>query len=372
MIQTRRSFFSWYLTKYLAREILFSFFSGTLVFLLIMLSFQAIRLSEFVVVHQVSLKDSLHLSFDMMLAFVSIALPIAFLFSVLMGISRANSEGEILALQVNGLSLGQIFAPLAIFSLVLTAISLYVSMYTAPKGNRAFELLFTRLASERVISRLKPGVFQQGFFGLVLFTEHIVPMRNEMHHVFIFDDREEAHPMAITAQLGILKADPDKGVMTLRLSNGSMHLEDHQLKTVLQKIDFDVYDINLTLEHGDEWRDYSMPSYTYPQLHQRLLESSHDQTEHRKLEVELHRRLSLSFSCLVFAALGFFIGALSQRGVRSTAILLCLLVAMLYWLAFLAANALAGAGAVAPWLGIWAPNVLFSIIAYLCYRRYAR
>src|SRR4051794_20138915 len=104
MLATRRNYFSWYLTKYVAREVLFTFFVGTGIFLLIMLSFQAIRLAEFVVVHQVAIKDVARLSFFMMTSFVSLAVPIAFLFAVLMGISRANSEGEILALQVNGLS----------------------------------------------------------------------------------------------------------------------------------------------------------------------------------------------------------------------------------------------------------------------------
>ena len=90
------------------------------------------------------------------------------------------------------------------------------------------------------------------------------------------------------------------------------------------------------------------------------------------LEVEMHKRLSLAFSCLIFAGLGFFIGALSQRGIRSTAIILCLVVAMIYWLALLAAQAFASGGMVAPWLGIWAPNFFFAGVAYFCYRRYAR
>jgi lipopolysaccharide export system permease protein len=97
----KRSLLSWYLTKYMAVEVLGSLLVGTGVFLLIMLTFQAIRLSEFVVVHQVALKDVGKLSIYLMLSFVPIAVPIAFLFSVLMGISRANSEGEVVAMQAN-------------------------------------------------------------------------------------------------------------------------------------------------------------------------------------------------------------------------------------------------------------------------------
>src|SRR5262245_39475223 len=119
MVEAKKNFFSWYLTKFLSVEILYSFLSGTAIFLLILLMFQVIRLSDFFVVHQVPMKDVFKISIYLMLSFVSIAIPIAFLFAVLMGISRANSEGEILALQVNGISLEQIFAPLLIFSLIV-------------------------------------------------------------------------------------------------------------------------------------------------------------------------------------------------------------------------------------------------------------
>jgi lipopolysaccharide export system permease protein len=365
--------FSWYLTKYLSREVLFSFFMGTAIFLLIMLMFQIIRLSEFAVVHQVALADVARICVYLMLTFLPIAIPIAFLFAVLMGISRANSEGEILALQVNGIGLGQIFAPLCVFSFFVSFFCLYTALYTVPKGNRSFELLITKLANERVMAALKPGVFQEGFYGLVLFAEQIVPLPNEMKRVFIYDDREDAHPLAITAAAGILRHVGEHGVLTLRLTDGSIHVDKKFWEPVQQKIDFDVYDINLEMgEKGDSWRDYSPPSYDYDQLRKRIAETIHDPPEHRKLLVELHRRFSLSFSCVVFAALGFFIGILSQRGVRSTAIILCMGVGMVYWLSYIMANALAAAGWVAPWLGIWSPNLLFAGVARYCYTRYGR
>lgn len=365
--------FTYQLSKYLFREVGMGFLTGTTLFLLIMLMFQAIRLSDFIVVHQVSLRDVGRLSVFLMLSFLPIAVPVAFLFSVIMGISRANSEGEILALQTSGIGLGQIFAPLGVFSLGVTAICLYTALYTVPGGNRSFELLITKLGNERVMSALKPGVFVEGFFGLTLFAEHIVPARNEMSRVFIYDEREGGHPLAITANAGILRSRPEEGSLTLRLTDGTIHVDQKLPQPILQKIDFKVYDINLEMAaSADGWRAYSPPSYSYPQLKQRILETQPDPPTHRQLLVELHRRFSLSFACLVFAALGFSMGITSQRGVRSTSVLFCLLVGVVYWLSYLAANALASAGKVPPWLGIWAPNFIFGGMALFIYRRYGR
>jgi lipopolysaccharide export system permease protein len=219
------------------------------------------------------------------------------------------------------------------------------------------------------MAALKPGVFQ-GFHGLTLFAEKIVPIKNEMKKLFIYDEREESHPLAITAQEGILRYLPESGLLTLRLTDGAIYVDRKKEDGVQQRIDFEVYDIKLDGEGrgGGAWREYSPPSYTYPQLKQRLAEVEHDPPTRRRLEVELQGRFSFSFSCVVFAALGFFIGTMSQRGVRSTAIILCMLVGLIYWLAYIAANALAVAGEITPWLGIWAPNVFFLGVAYLCYR----
>lgn len=354
-------------------EVLFSFLSGTAIFLGIMLMFQVIRLSDFFVVHQVPIKEVFRISYYLILSFVPIAVPIAFLFAVLMGISRANSEGEILALQVNGISLLQIFSPLAVFSVGISLFCLYSALYLVPKGNRAFELLITKLGNERVISSMKPGVFSEGFHGLVIFSEQLVPVKNEMKRVFIYDGRDENHPLAITAQAGLLKSEPESGVLTLRLSNGSIYVEKKKAGGVQQKIDYEVYDINLDIaERGGSWRDYSPPSYVLSQLKQRIVETIHDPPLNRQLQVELHRRFSLAFSCVVFAGLGFFIGILSQRGIRSTAIVFCLIVGLIYWLSIVGANALAMSGWVPPWLGVWAPNFAFAGLSAYLYQAKAR
>ena len=79
-----------------------------------------------------------------------------------------------------------------------------------------------------------------------------------------------------------------------------------------------------------------------------------------RLEVEVEVS-SLSITNL-FGLLGFVIGTVSQRGVRSTAVVLCLVVGLIYWLAYIGANALALSGWILPWMGVWAPNFIFGAL----------
>jgi len=374
MLRKRPWKISPHLIIFVLKEIMPTFVLGTGIFLFIMLMFQAIRLSEFLVVHQVGLVGLVKISAYLLLSFLPIAVPIAFLFAVLMGTSRIQSEGEVLALQASGISLKQIYLPYFLLATVVTGLCTYWALYTVPRGNRAFELIITKVSGEKVISQMRPGVFQEGFFGLVILAESITPLKNEMRKVFIYDQREENQPVAISAKAGILRSDPQgEHQLTLRLSDGTIYLEQLDPKGPQKKIEFDVYDINLDVgSPGGGWRDYSPPSYNFNQLRQRLREIKPDTPAYRQLLVETHRRFSLSFACLVFSALGFAIGLISQRGIRSTAVILCLLLATVYWLSYIGANSYALTGGWAPWIGVWAPNVVFAFLSWWLYARFAR
>jgi lipopolysaccharide export LptBFGC system permease protein LptF len=306
---------------------------------------------------------------------VGSVIPVAYLFSVLIGVSRAHSEGETLALQTSGISLLQAFGPVAVLSLLVSAMSVYFSMYPVPQGNRKFELMISRFQQEKVMEALRPGVFIGGFHGLTLYAEQVIPAKNEMRRVFLFDDRDESHPLAITAKKAVIISAPYEGILLLRLSDGSVYEDEKKIDNDLLRIDFDVHDINLShAPLGEAWRDYSPLSFNYDQLRQRMSEINPvaNPVGLRTLQVEFHRRISLGLSCFVFGALGFFLSLLSQKGVRGGAILLCTVVGISYYLFLVAANALSVRGWGAPWVLVWAPNILFGALAFWAYRRVSR
>ncbi len=366
LLSPRLYLFSW-------AEILPSFLVGTTLFLLILLMAQAIRLSEFLVANQVSIRDVALLCWYLSWSLVGSVIPMAFLFSVLLGISRAHSEGETLALQFSGVSLPQAFGPVAVLSFLVSLVSVYFSMYPVPHGNRKFELMVTRLSQEKVMEALRPGVFIGGFHGLTLYAEQVIPAKNEMRRVFLFDDRDEAHPLAITAKKAVILSNPYEGLLLLRLSDGSVYEDIRKATADLLRIDFEVHDINLShAPLGEPWREYSPLSFNYGQLKNRLKELKGDPAGQRTLQVEFHRRISLGFSCFIFGALGFFLSLVSQKGVRGGAIILCTVVGICYWLFLVAANAIAARGWGVPWLMVWIPNFLFALLALFAYRKVSR
>src|SRR5690606_4262125 len=124
-----------------------------------------------------------------------------------------------------GVSVFQIYAPVLIFSVLLAAFCAYASNYSVPRGNHRFEATLTRIGARTVIRNLKPRVFHEGFFDMVLFAEEISEVHDEMKRVFIYDERDPKYPYAITAKTAALRRNESQGLITLRLTDGSIHVD---------------------------------------------------------------------------------------------------------------------------------------------------
>lgn len=373
MLKFKNRYSSWPLFKYFFREIFFTFVIGTLVFLSIVVSFQALRLVDFVLTRGVPLSSVFQLVLHSYHSVLTIAVPIAFLFAVLWGTSRAHLDGEIVGMQVNGISLSQVFFPIFCFSVLLALMCAYAANYSVPRGNRKFESMVTRLGVRTVIRNLKPKVFQEGFFGMVLYADEISDVNDEMKRVFIYDERDSAYPYAITAQSATIRKVESLGLITLRLADGSIHIDKKSAKEQQQKIDFDIYDINLNFETGDDAvKYYRLPSLDYDVLVKALHDVKKPSQAYTHYLVEYHRRFSMAFSCIVFGALGFFLSIISRRSMGSSSVVFCMMVGVCYWLFYVLANAAAVQGWAAPVLAVWAPNVIFGLIPIFLYRRHLR
>src|SRR5689334_19500940 len=91
--------------KYILIETLPSFVVGVVIFLFILLMFQALRLTEFVLVHGVSLGTVVQLMTYMSISFLPVILPMSLLFSVLITYGRLSSDAEIIAFKSLGLNM---------------------------------------------------------------------------------------------------------------------------------------------------------------------------------------------------------------------------------------------------------------------------
>lgn len=358
--------------KYILIEALPSFLIGVVIFVFILLMFQVLRLTEFVLVHGVSISTTMEIMGYLAISFLPMILPMSLLFALLLTYGRLSGDGEVVAMKSLGLNMLHISAPAAILGLITLLVSAQTSFYLAPWGNRQFELRINELGRLKAGATIKEGVFSEGFFDLVVYANEVDSRAGLLSKVFIYDERDPKSPLTIIAKEGrILRAqDPKVGDRAeLRLLDGSIHRTTNGAYT---KIDFSSYDISLFDPVELSEKGKSLQSMTLNELDVAKKDTKITGKDRSKLEVEYHRRWSLSVACFIFAMIGVGLGTTTNRRLaRASGLVLCLLVIVSYWILYVTAEGLARNQVVSAGTALWGINIIFSGFAFWSMRRAA-
>lgn len=355
--------------KYIFFELLPSYLLGLFIFVVIVLMFQAFRLTEYVLVHGASAITIIQIMFFLSLSFIPILFPMALLFCVLLIYGRLSNDSEIVAFKSLGLHTTHLIVPpllLAVFTFVVSA---YTSFYLAPWGNRKMEVLIHHLGESKPEAALKEGIFAEGFFDLVVYTNQIDSKAGELRQVFIYDERDKKSPLTIISESGkILQEKSDRGETAfLRLQNGDIHTSTKETYT---KIHFETYDINLFNPYELTDKTKTNLSYNADDLVTALKDPKLDAETRTSLQIEWHRRWALSAVCVIFALLGVGMGTKTDRRAgRGSGFALCVLLIAVYWVIYAGSDNMARSGALPVVIAMWIPNLVFGSLTTWALRR---
>lgn len=347
--------------KYIFLEMLPSFILGNIIFVFILLMFQALRLTEFILIHGVQVSTIFKIMSYLSISFLPIIMPMSLLFSVLLTYGRMSADSEVVAFKSLGLNIWHLSLPALILSGVTFLLSAQTSFYLAPWGNRQFELLISELTRLKASATLKEGVFSEGFFDLVIYANDVDSKNGLLDKVFIYDERDPNAPLTIIAQTGrIISRITDQGHLgLLRLTNGNIHRTHEATYT---KVDFESYDISLFDPIETEQRKKSLQSFSIEDLREELKKPDLEKDLRVKYSVQFHQRWALSLACIVFGMLGVGLGTTTnKRAAKGSGFVLSIAVVMAYWLVYISLENVAKNGVLPVWLCIWSVNILFGI-----------
>lgn len=372
----------WTFFRYIWHEVSTPFFGGVLFFVFVLLMFQIIRLSDFLVVHNVAVDMIFRLIGYLIISFLPVVVPISFLLAVLIGFGRLSADSEVVAMRASGLSLYRLAVPVLMQGILVGLASLLLNLYLVPWSNQRFRYEVFRISNTKAIATIQEGRFTEGFFDMVLYADEIDSLRNRLYRVFIYDNKEEGSPITIAAKSGtILNNQRDReGVpgIILRLFEGTLH-RDTPEQSRYEYIEFNSYDIFLRLTTARVVGVEKPKTMTFAKLKRRIADLEempkleHEEfRELNRLKVEFWKRYGLSFACVVFAILGVGFGVVRTRTVRSNSLLICLVVMLCYWLLYSAGLRWGEEGYVPPFVAMWAANLVLAILSIFVIRRAAR
>ena len=362
------------LLRYLLVEETIPFFVSLLVLTLVLFLGKTIRYTKLLFITGSGLVDFAKLLVCLVPYLLAFTIPMATLMAILLAFARLANDNELTAMKAAGISLYQTIPPVALLAGFAWLVTLALSNFVLPHANSAFQRTVLEMARSRGQLILKERVFNDQFAGLVFFINSISPDGKHLRKVFISDNRSPETKSSIIAEEGFVIYSDDGNRMILRLLRGTIFRVGVEMQS-LQTIRFHNYDFHVDLDSlalTDKEFHKSERHLTFSELRQAMAAARSGSKEYSRLSYEFHRRLSLPFACIVLGFLAAPLSVQSRTGSRFSGVVVGILLFLFYYVFVSGAKALGEEGSYPPAVGLWLPNVIFSILAIVLWIKTAR
>lgn len=358
------------INRYILREIAVPFCMILFVLTFVLLMGKILQVMDLMINKGIGFTDIALLMLFLMPSFLMFTIPISLLIAILIGLGRLSGDNEWTVLKMSGISLYQLSLPVACAALAAFLMTLATTIFLVPYGNLASKALLFDMARQKASIGIREKVFIDDFQGILLYAETIPAHGDFLEGVLISDRRISREPSTIIARRAYLISNPDTMVITLRLEDGSTHTVDTDLKHY-RKMDFRFYDVRLDLVStlaGDKNPGIkSSTEMSLSELTAILGKRGVKEEALREMAIELNKKLTIPFSCLVFALIGMPLGIRAHRSIRSRGFTIGLFLVLVYYLFRISGEALVETGRLSPIIGTWAPNLIFAAAGILLF-----
>lgn len=343
------------------------FLVGVASFTLIVLLQRFSRLADLVIAKGVPMRLVGRLLLSLLPPFFEITLPASLLLAVLLGLGRLAADSETTALSTAGMGMRGVALPVLAASVVTSAAVLLTGWQGVPWGYRETQRTLARIVSERAGAGASEHVFREITPEVLVYPDRVSADGQRMSGVFLSFRPEGDDPLLVFAREGRFLPDAGDGVVSLELSDGTIHGEPAG-KRVYRVASFGRMTFRLPLEPSPVRGGNNPKGMTLPEL-SRMVDATGGEGENATYRYHLHRRLSLAVSCLSFGLLAIPLGfSLRSRG-KSSAVGITVALILVYYLFTAGAGAIEGRSGPGMIALLWAPNVLgLSLAVWILWR----
>lgn len=316
---------------------------------------------------------------DLVLIFVSalppfavLAVPIACLLSVIVGLGRLAQDRELVALRAAGVGpLRLARAPLVLGALV-GAIALPIAHLGEPYGLRLLYLRLVDVGLRNISYGLQPGVFNEDFQGLALYAREREP-DGALLGLVVYDERVDGRPMLVLAARGRLEPDGQSG-LALRLEDGELHVGAASAPTRYERVEFERLELGIDARREllERTRFVSeIAQLTTPEMW-RGVEERRGSNWARRVERAFWRRFSFPLMCPIFALVACAIVLSARAEARAESAILGLLAVVGYYVLMRITDTVALDHPLGPALAAWGPDLTLLVLGVVGLARAGR
>jgi lipopolysaccharide export system permease protein len=346
--------------RYLIKEVLSPFVVSLLAFTTIVFSGRLLLITRMILVKGISFKEILESALFLFPYLLVFTLPMAATVGIILALMRLSVDYEMMALKTAGLDYFRLLSPILVFSLVVALLTLFLTTYGSPWGQRSTRELLSEVVKKRADLALQEQTFNTEFKDLMLFVNRVAPQGGRLEGIFINDWREPENPQTIYAKDGQMRYDPGQGTMVLRLSEGLVVRWEPELRRQ-QTVEFKTYELPLQL-FGSQGQ-VSEREMSFRDLQEGIRAEPPGSKRYVRLVVELHQRLALPLGAFLLCLLAMPLGLSPQVHGRTWGLIVGLLTFLIYYIVFTASWRLAFSTTLNPAVAPYLADILFTLVA---------
>ncbi|MBA4802213.1 MAG: LptF/LptG family permease [Euryhalocaulis sp.] len=302
--------------------------------------------------------------------YLGIALPTAFFLGVLLVLQHASRSNQISALQSAGASLTRIVAPFMLLAGLLAMISFFLFGVLQPQARYTYRALTNAVMTETLEAAIRQGAFVS-MGDRTVFAEQSSRSGGNLEQVFVYEQRAAGDDVVLTAPRGVMTRTENGMASMIELRDGqtSSFGKNGELQG---QVSFGALDWTLTASDEGMFRERGADEreMTISEVWRTLGDAETDE-ETMMLRAELDGRLArilIVFILPIFAApLALNSGRTEQSAGLAIGLVLLITVFELIELG----ESLVKEGIMPPFLGIWAPLVMFGALSVAMFYRVA-
>jgi lipopolysaccharide export system permease protein len=348
--------------KSILKELVLAFFLSLASLNFILMMEKLLRLSRFLSGVGTSIIDMSKLILYLQPQLFLLTIPMALLLSTLLIYGRLNVDNELVILRMSGMNFKRVSAPVITLGLACFLLNIAVSFYIGPKSGVRLRDEIANIIRERTPLAIEEGRFNTALKDTLIFVKE-KPAENVIRGIFIYDSRDKKEPKVLVAEEGKISVQGGVNINFL-LQNGCINMVNGDSTTELF---FKKYNLVMKLETDTPGRKNA--DLTPYEIIRKI------ETERRNdpsLYLELNRRFSLPFLCIILIFFGPPLSMLAGKTGKLGGLTLGLSVFTAYYMLLVYGENLVKAGKIEHYIGAWSPTVVLGIFALFLFRKESR
>ncbi len=295
------------ISRYLIGAILPYFVFSWLLLSVILFVQQAARFADIFFSANIPTSLVWQLTLALVPSVIAFTCPMAVLVGVIIGLSKMQSDSELVAIRASGVGNLQITIPVLVLGVLLSIFAFAINLYGVPLAARIVRQVAIQTAIYKLESPIEPGVFNTEIAGYTIYVRSGDMSAGAWENIFVHNEDEKTGTVRlITSRNGRIDSSGEHSELVLENAIATtFNTSPGQQKFVSERIG----DIRFAIKtrRGELIQKLSSADLTPEELGLAQLSeyaSSKDGTERTEAQILWQRRIVLSITPLVFCLLG--------------------------------------------------------------------